>query len=406
MPWKETDVVSERIRFVVRLERGETMSALCQEFGISRKTGYKIWRRYEEGGAEALYDYSRKPLHSPYRTAPEIEARIVKLRKARPTWGSKKLRAYLERHETEVRWPALSTFGRILERNDLIGARKRRRRTPLYSDKLRKAQAPNQLWCADYKGQFRLGNRRYCYPLTITDQHSRYLLGCEALEHTRGDSAKGVFISIFRRHGLPDAIRTDNGAPFASTGLWGLTPLSVWWMELGIVHERIEPAHPEQNGAHERMHRTLKAATTRPAGQTLLQQQERFDDFQVEYNDERPHEALDMKTPSDFYQDSERSLPDPLALPEYPLHDLTRTVSPDGRLHWPYPHRVYLGRALRGKRVGLRELEDGAWLVSFADLNLGTIEAKTLVFQPYDTSLSTSSYEAFEQVNLLPMSPD
>jgi transposase InsO family protein len=405
MPWKETDVMSERMRFVVRLERGETMSALCREFGISRKTGYKILRRYEQGGPEALYDYSRKPLHSPYRVAPELEARIVALRKKHSRWGPKKLRAYLQRHEAEVRWPATSTFGQILKRHDLVAGRKRRRRAPLYSDKLRKTEACNQVWCADYKGQFRLGNQRYCYPLTITDQYSRYLLGCEALEHTRGDSAKTVFASLFARHGLPEVIRTDNGAPFASTGLWGLTPLSTWWIELGIVHERIEPAHPEQNGAHERMHRTLKAEATRPPGRTLLQQQERFDAFQEEYNEERPHEALDMKTPSDFYRDSARSYPSAPHSLRYPLHDLTRTVGSCGRIHLLGPRRIYLSRALRGQSVGLRELDDGTWLVSFTELTLGTIDSAQSRFEPADVSFSASSSEALTQANLLPMSP-
>lgn len=404
MPWKETDVVSERMRFVVRLERGETMSALCREFGISRKTGYKILRRYEQGGPQALYDYSKKPLHSPHRVPPELEARIVELRKAHPRWGPKKLRAYLQRHEVQVHWPATSTFGQILKRHGLVQRRKRRRRTPLYSDKLRNAEASNQVWCADYKGQFRLGNRRYCYPLTVTDHFSRYLLGCEALEHTRGDAAKSVFASLFTRHGLPEVIRTDNGAPFASTGLWGLTPLSAWWIQLGIVHERIEPAHPEQNGTHERMHRTLKAEATRPPGRTLLQQQERFDAFQDEYNADRPHEALDMKTPSDFYRESVRSYPGiqrPLC---YPLHDLTRTVGACGRIHMLGPPRIYLGRALRGQRVGLRELDDGRWLVSFAHLHLGTVNAAQSHFEPSDVTFSASSSEALTQANLLPMS--
>ena len=247
MPWKETDVVSERMRFVVRLERGETMSALCREFGISRKTGYKILRRYEEGGPKRCTTAAESLITAP------IEWRRSS-RHASPGFERNTLdgapRSSGVSTATRDRGPLASDehVWQILKRHDLVVGRKRRRRTPLYSDKLRKTEASNQVWCADYKGQFRLGNQRYCYPLTVTDHYSRYLLGCEALEHTRGDSAKTVFASLFARHGLPEAIRTDNGAPFASTGLWGLTPLSAWWIGLGIVHERIEPATPSKTG--------------------------------------------------------------------------------------------------------------------------------------------------------------
>ena len=277
MPWKVTEPMNERMRFVVRREAGERMTDLCAEFGISRKTGYKLWSRYQEFGPEGLYDVSRRPRRTPNQTPKDIQQLILALKQRRPSWGAKKLKVVLEQKHPGVKFPALSTINQLLARHGLVKRRKRRRKATYYQGELRQTSAPNEVWGADFKGEFRLGNRRYCYPLTVTDHFSRYLLGCEGLENTKGQPAKAVFEMIFREFGLPDAIRTDNGAPFASTGLAGLTRLSAWWIRLGISLERIEPGHPEQNGRHERMHLTLKQETTRPAADNELQQQERFD---------------------------------------------------------------------------------------------------------------------------------
>lgn len=377
MPWKVTQPVNERMRFVVRLENGERMTDLCQEYGISRKTGYKFWERFKERGPAGLADESRAPKRVPRRTAAEIEQLIVKTRKARPNWGGRTIKAVLERRQPGLVLPAPTTIGDILKRHGLVTSSKRRReagepkRGPLTVP-----EAPNQVWAVDYKGQFRLGNGRYCYPLTATDVHSRFVLAVQALEGTDEEGARQCFEEIFREHGLPQIIRSDNGSPFASTGLAGLTRLSAWWLRLGIAHQRIQPAHPEQNGQHERMHRTLKAETTRPAGKNPLQQQERFDQFRREFNEVRPHQSLGMKTPADVHRPSERRLPEPLPELEYPLHDDVLVVGREGHIRLPRCRSVFLSKALAGQPVGLREQEDGRWLVTFITLDLGLYDPR------------------------------
>jgi len=320
MPWKVSDPVSERMKFITRLLEGERMSDLCGEFGISRKTGCKLRARYASEGLAGLYDRSRRPHRSPRRTPTVVADQVVALRQRYPTWGPKKLRARLEKLHPEVLWPAASTIGVLLKDAGLVDGRKRRRRAwPTPPSQRRESSSANELWSIDFKGQFRMGNSRYCYPLTVSDHFSRYLLGCEALEATKAEPAARALESVFRTHGLPERMRSDNGTPFASTGLGGLTQLSVWLLRLGIELERIEPGHPEQNGRHERIHLTLKQETTRPAGGNLLQQQERFDDFCTRYNQERPHEALQMRTPAAIYQPSARKLPEALEPPTYPF---------------------------------------------------------------------------------------
>jgi putative transposase len=281
--------------------------------------------------------------------------------------------------------PAPSTVGDLLRQHGLVEPRRRRRSTTPYPSGLTQAQAANDVWCADYKGQFRLGNGKYCYPLTITDRHSRFLLACEGLEAARGDATTAVFDAVFRQYGLPKVIRTDNGTPFASHALLGLSRLSVHWLRLGIRPERIEPAHPEQNGQHERMHRVLKEETTRPTARNLLAQQERFDRFVEEYNHERPHEALDQRPPGMFYQPSGRRFVTDPAEPEYPLHDERRRVGATGHLPLGRRNRrCFLTEALAGEYVGLRELDDRLWLVSFTELDLGVIDVKACRFTPAD----------------------
>jgi len=383
MPWKVRNAVTERVDFVSRLARGERMTDLCREFDISRKTGYKIWNRFRGEGAEGLFDQSRRPERSPQKTPKAVQELVLGLKKEHPTWGPKKLKAELERREKGIRIPASSTIGEMLSRQGLVKRRPRRpRRGAKPSTKLRSSTCANELWCADFKGEFRLGNRKYCYPLTISDNFSRYLIACDALESTKDGEARVVFEEAFREFGLPRAIRTDNGAPFASTGLLGLTKLSVWWLRLGLELERIEPGHPEQNGRHERIHLTLKEDCTRPAGANQLQQQERFERFREEYNEKRPHEALEMKRPSDLYSASERVYPRELVEPEYPLHDRVTSVSAYGEARiGGKGTRFYLSQALAFETVGLREVEEGRWLVSFLDFDLGHYDERERRFE-------------------------
>jgi transposase InsO family protein len=386
MPWRESGPMSERMGFVARLLAGERMSDLCREFGISRKTGYKFKERYEQLGPGGLYDVSRRPKRSPGRTPGPIEELIVELRRLHPTWGPKKLLEVLQARHPGIRLPAASTAGDLLSRKDLVRRRHRRRTVvTLGRNVLREAKSPNEIWCADYKGQFRLGNGQYCYPLTITDQASRFLLGCEGFERIDGDSARAVFEDRFSKYGVPEGIRTDNGPPFASRGLFGLTRLSVFWLKLGIVLERIEPGKPQQNGRHERMHKTLKEDTTRPAAANLLQQQERFDEWVTTFNEIRPHEALGQKPPATVYRPSPRS-PSAVQL-DYPLHDDVRIVQPAGHVRLLRGRNnpgIFLSSALATERVGIRELEDGRWLVSFAMLDLGWIDPTARTFHPAD----------------------
>ena len=307
MPWKESSAVEERLLFVARLIEGEAMTDLCQQFGISRKTGYKIFNRYKEHGCTAFTDRSRRPVRCANQLAPQVESLIVRLKQEKPHWGARKIRELLLRRlPGDLRLPAKSTVHAVLDRHGLV-ARLGKRRQRAQGTLLSEALAPNDLWCADYKGEFKLGDARYCYPLTVTDQASRFLLMCEAQESTRAEFAFPAFERLFQERGLPAAIRSDNGVPFASpNGLYTLSKLSVWWLRLGIDIERIKPGCPQQNGRHERMHRTLKGETTRPPGMNFLQQQARFDAFVEEFNTERPHEALAMKRPADLYVPSAR----------------------------------------------------------------------------------------------------
>jgi transposase InsO family protein len=278
MPWKTSSVMEERLRFVARLLDGETMTDVCRDYGVSRKTGYKIFGRDKEHGLEALTDRSRRPVRYANQLPPQIEGLIVRLKAEKPHWGARKIRELLVRRlDGDVRIPAKSTIHAVLDRHGLVKRggvpRHRARGTPLSA-----GVAPNDLWCADFKGEFKLGNGQYCYPLTVTDHASRFLLLCEALDSTREDPAITAFERLFCERGLPLSIRSDNGVPFASpNALFNLSKLSVWWLRLGIAIERIKPGHPQQNARHERMHLTLKKEATRPPGFNTLQQQERFD---------------------------------------------------------------------------------------------------------------------------------
>lgn len=369
MPWKTKTPVDLRIEFMNRVMAGETVAELCREYGISRKTGDKFKQRFKRLGEAGLLDQSRAPKVIPHRTPPELVALIVAERKRHPTWGPKKLKDVIENRLSRV-LPAASTIGDILERAGLVEVRKVRRPVPPQPTTLREAQAPNDVWCIDYKGQFRLGDRSMCYPLTLTDQRSRFILGCEAMTAISDEAARETCEEIFRRYGLPKAMRSDNGVPFASSGLANLTQLSVYWLRLGIELERIRPGHPEENGQHERMHRTLKFETARPPAKNLLQQQERFDVFVEEFDHERPHEALGMKRPAQVYKPSPRKLPSTLPEPDYPEHDDIVPVSRIGHVYFRR-RQIYVSAALAFQYVGLREEPDGRWLVTFMRLNLG-----------------------------------
>ena len=383
MPWKERSVMDERIRFVIRQKDGESMASLCREFGISRKTGYKILDRYEECGWEGLTDRTRRPFRYANQLPEPVEAAIVAAKRDKPHWGARKIRErLLRRLPHAVKVPACSTIHAILDRHGMV-VRATRSRTRSEGTPLSAGSVPNQLWCTHYKGEFQLTDKRYCYPLTVTDHASRYLLLCEALQSNREESAFTAFERLFRERGLPQAIRSDNGVPFASpNGLFNLSKLSVWWLRLGIRIERIKPGHPQQNGRHERMHRTLKQEATRPAGANLLQQQAKFDAFLEEFNNERPHEALAMKCPAQVYSPSPRpyaGIPEPL----YPFHDRTVMVTNCGRLCL-YRKKINLTRSLAGQAVGVKEVDDSIWLVSFMHYDLGYIDLEERTLQPLD----------------------
>ena len=387
MPWRKSDLMSLRAEFLARLKAGERMTDLCMEYEISRKTGYKFKERFERLGLAGLLDVDRRPHQSRNETRREIRELLIAARRRYPTWGPRKLLLYVQERHPAVRFPVASTVGEILNREGLIVRRPPRRKhvPPVFRER-GEALGPNDIWCADYKGQFRLRGGAYCYPLTITDHASRFILACEAFDRIDGESAKAVFADRFARYGLPKAIRTDNGAPFASRGLFGLTRLSAFWLKLGITPQRIEPGKPQQNGRHERMHRTLKADATRPASANILRQQERFDDFIDTFNCVRPHEALDQKTPATVYASSARPFV-PGGELEYPLHDDVRKVDPAGHIRILRGRRhqaVFVATALAGERVGIRELESDRWLVSFASLDLGDLDTRIGKFFPAD----------------------
>ena len=380
MPWKESGLMNERLKFIGRLLQGEKMAELCREFGISRKTGYKFWDRYQTVGFYGLSDRPRRPYRYANQLPVQLEQEILRIKRDKPSWGAPKIREILARRYPDVHSPAKSTIHCILDRHGLVTRHKKRRfkaqGTPLVSTK-----TPNDLWCADFKGEFMLADRRYCYPLTITDYASRYLLACEALDSTSTAGAFDVFERTFKEFGLPQAIRSDNGQPFASgNALFGMSRLSVWWLRLGISVERIKPGNPQENGRHERMHLTLKKEATKPAGENLLQQQETFDTFIDEFNTQRPHQALDMKFPSELYIASPRPYKGVLDL-DYPFHDRTAIVTDCGRI-CIHTIKIHLSQAFAGQDVGLTEVQDGIWLVSFMKYDLGYFDETSRRFEP------------------------
>lgn len=357
-----------------------TMAELCREFQVSRKTGYKWVQRFLDGGVPNLVDLATVPKHVPHAVSNEVVQAIVALRKRYPTWGPKKLEAYLEREQPSVVWPSRSTIAEVLKRNGLVEERRRRHRTPQSTFPLAAATAPNVVWCTDFKGKFRV-ERRYCHPLTITDANSRYLLRCEPLEGEDIAQARGVFEAAFREFGLPLRMRSDNGVPFASTAIGGLSTLSVWWVKLGILPERTEPGHPEQNGRHERMHRTLKAEVASPPKSEWQQQREALQAWRRHFNEERPHEALAMQTPASRYAPSTRTYPDAIGDPEYPDHFELRRVKANGVISMR-DQSIVLSAVLQRECVGLEPIQDGLWHVWFGPVFLGRL--RQLGRQKYD----------------------
>jgi putative transposase len=383
MPWKDTSVQEERFRFVEDWRSGGwDLAALCRSYEVTRKTGYKWIARYQADGLGGLCDLSRAPRHHPNAISPEMEDRVIAVRERYPFWGPRKIRAWLGREEPEVELPAVSTIGALLKQNGLTVPRKRRRSARPNSEPLAHALGPNLVWCADFKGWFRTGDGARIDPLTISDAYSRYLLRCQAVRAADFAHSKPVFEAAFREYGLPERVRTDNGAPFGSNGESGLTGLTVWWIKLGIQPERIQPGQPQQNGRHERMHRTLKQATASPPAANRRRQQERFDEFRREYNEQRPHEALGQVPPAQLYVCSSR--PCPARVPEvgYPGSWQVRRVFDGGQIRWRHV-KIFVAKALVGEPVGLEQIDEGFWRVWFATYEVGVLdEAQGVIYRP------------------------
>lgn len=373
MPWSVLSPMDQKTQFIADfLRHSQSITDLCSHYGISRKTAYKWINRYQQNSISGLEDRSRKPKTCPHRTEPDIVEALLEARRLHPTWGAKKLLKLLSRRDPDRNWPARATVCDLLARHGLVKKARTRRHLSHPGKPSSIIAAPNQVWCADFKGQFKTRDGIYCYPLTITGGFSRFLIGCQGLLTTQCASAKPVFEKAFREFGLPERIRTDNGVPFATVSLARLSSLSAWWIRLGIVPELIEPGKPQQNGRHERMHRTLKAETTRPAAGNLRAQQRKFNSFREEYNEVRPHEAINLETPASVYRPSVRPYPRKLAALEYPSHYETRYVSHNGGMRWNCGW-VNVSITCAGEYVGLEEIDNGIWNVYFGPVKLGRL---------------------------------
>jgi putative transposase len=357
MPWREVRAVDERLRLVAACLQGhDAIAQVCRDFGVSRKTAYKWLQRYSEDGPSGLESRSTRP-HGNRRSPPdEIVRAIVDGRRSHPTWGPRKLRTWMLAKDPSLQLPSASTMGNLLSTYGLTQQAKRRRRTPPFEYPFSECAAPNDVWCIDFKGHFKMGNKARCHPLTLTDAHSRYLLLCKGMAGPTLDATKRALERAFLDHGLPLRIRSDNGTPFASSGAGGLSRLSVWWLNLGILPERIEPGKPQQNGRHERFHRTLKDATARPAAENMRAQQRAFDRFKVEYNEERPHEALQGATPATRHTRSPRPFPSRPPGVQHPDGADVRKVISNGRLRWR-GNLIFVNSALTGEYVSVIERE-------------------------------------------------
>ena len=373
MPWKEELLMDQKTQFVSEYLRDSlSFTELCQRYHISRKTGYKWIARYQPLGPAGLIDRSRRPHTSPDQTPEALRLAIIDARRRHPSWGAKKLVKLLQRKDPQQPWPSRWTACEILKREGLVRKKTQRRKVGHPGKPTSIVMAPNELWCVDFKGEFKTRDGRYCYPLTVTDSYSRYLLGCQGLHSTETLGAKESFEGLFKRYGLPAAIRSDNGTPFASTALGRLSQLSVWWIRLGIRPELIEPGHPQQNGQHERMHRTLKAETTRPPAANIAKQQRVFNSFRREYNEVRPHEGIELKTPASLYNASRLVLPKEVPELVYPAHFETRLVSKNSGIRWN-SQWVAVSQTCAGLHVGLEQIDHGIWDVYLGPVKLGRL---------------------------------
>lgn len=383
MPWTETCVMEERVKFIMDvLDDTYYMTELCNYYGISRKTGYKWLDRYSQGGFEALRDRSRRPYSHPNEISCKVKQSILAIKRRFPKWGAPKIRKRLERiYPNWASYPAISTIGLFLHKQGLTAHRRRRRKATPTESPLTSGHYSNQVWCADFKGHFRTGDGSRCNPLTVSDHSSRYLLCCHHVDRMSYELVKMRLERVFCEYGMPEVIRTDNGSPFSSRGLGGLSRLSYWWIRLGIYPERIEPGHPEQNGRHERIHKTLKDYTARPPASSITQQQKRFSKFCDEYNEHRPHEALQMRTPSQCYSQSPRSFPSRLPQVTYPEHMKVRLVYPHGDIHY-LGKRVFLTESLRGEYIGVEQITEDDSLLWYCNYLLGRIDHEKWRIEP------------------------
>jgi putative transposase len=371
MPWKEVSPMNEKVRFIADFSKKRfSFSELCDHYDISRKTGYKWIERYEEDGPGALEDKPRIPHHFPNETDPRIVDALLDLRRKHTYWGAKKILKIVGGRHPNWDLPCRSTVCDIFNRNGLVPRTRRRRRIGHPGKPSNIVFAPNDLWCADFKGQFKTGDGIYCHPLTVTDYVSRYLIGCQGLHSTAVSSAKAVFTRLFEEYGLPNRIRTDNGVPFATNTLARLSSLSAWWVRLRILPEFIEPGKPQQNGRHERMHETLKEETARPSAGSMSAQQRRFNHFREEFNTLRPHEALDQETPASVYTPSPRPMPSKILPFEYPNRFEVRYVNASGGMRWR-SNWVQVSTVCSGENIGLEEIDDGIWEVYYGPLKIG-----------------------------------
>ena len=378
MPWKEINVLDQRTQFIgLYLSGAGSMTDLCRDFGISRQHGYKLVARYKANGPQGLHDYSSAPHAHPNETARDIIDRIVALRTDHPKWGARKLRDALLRQQPETVWPAASTISHLLDREGLLVHRPRRRRVPTFDARqLTPSHAPNDVWCLDFKGWFTLGDTQPCHPFTLTDHETRFLLRCHALAKPEGASVRAILEAAFREYGLPSVIRSDNGTPFASTGLGGLSRLSLWWLKLGIRAERITPGCPQQNGRHERFHRTLHEELTCTPAATLAAQHQAFQAFRQMYNEERPHAALGGQVPASIYTSSPRPYHPGLQDFRYPEHLAVRIVRANGCVKWR-SRDLFISEVLGGEQVAFEELTSRHWALHVGPLRIAVLEEPT-----------------------------
>ncbi len=373
--------MDQRLQFLSSYQKEEmSLSDLCREFGVSRPTGYRWINRYKEVGPEGLLDLSRKPHGCSHATSEATENAILALRSKHPSWGARKLKARLEKIQPRVDWPAASTFGNILSRAGLTNPKQKKRRTTPYSEPFSEVTAPNQLWCMDFKGYFSTGDGTRCDPFTITDAYSRYLIRCQTVSRMDLSQVLSVCEAAMHEYGMPTRIRTDNGSPFAGNGLLGLSKLSLSWIKMGIVHERIQPGRPQQNGRHERMHRTLKEDTTKPPALTLRLQQKKFDRFRHMFNHERPHEGLKNETPASFYQRSSVMFPRTAVEFAYPRGFITRRVNSSGDISW-HKDRIFISQVFSFEDLGFEEMDEDFFRVYFRDIELGELDVPELRFR-------------------------